>query len=178
MPGFLGSQEVWSTSSHQRQTIHQTDCIASNKKHNLSTVKITSNAHSNFHCTDSTCIMWPTLALYRLDKKLPSPEEADALHEAGRGEWALIFRSAFDTVAGAFADRGDMAVWDSQDPDEAAANLSELLRTGRNFYQAPDAEFRHRTPNSSTYTLWSKPFTPRSSPRAYMVTIRPTQIMA
>jgi hypothetical protein len=90
---------------------------------------------------DGTCLLWATLALARLDHKLPSDAQALDLIINHNERWALRLRNALEAVARRFADPNEADVWDTLYPSHASELVSELLRTATNYYQELDTEF-------------------------------------
>jgi hypothetical protein len=78
-------------------------------------------------CVDGTGMLWASLALARLDEKIPAEHESF---------FASLLRRVFDLVVTAYAD---------PHADEYMVHdlcVSELFRKGANFYRHSDSEFK------------------------------------
>ncbi|KAH7069153.1 hypothetical protein BKA63DRAFT_520735 [Paraphoma chrysanthemicola] len=97
--------------------------------------------HQLEHFQNGTYLLWATLALTRLNHKLPPNSQALDLFLNHDDQWALRLRNTFGAVVRGFADPNETEVWDALDPDHASVVVSELLRTASNYYQDLDGEF-------------------------------------
>jgi hypothetical protein len=93
------------------------------------------------HFLDGTCLLWATLALARLNQKLPSDAEVLDLCVSRNDTFAYQLRICFDAIARRFTDLNETNVWTSVDPNYASELVSELLQTGTGYYQELDTEF-------------------------------------